>query len=217
MTNSAEGRNWPAQAQSTRGAADTSLYTGDPGGVRMSSNPPDGSAGSATAPALGETFAALDAEASPGAPTWTHAGVRQAEAGFQDPVLGWVGVRADLSGGGVHAAVVPGSAEAAQELGRHMDGLHRYLAEQHTPVASLAVANDRGADSAGNEGSRQGTGQGANQGTNQEPYREAAPGPALRGTGSNASFGVQRPVAAAEPDAPAPVQSSASVHISVVA
>lgn len=88
-----------------------------------------------------EAFATLDgAPPSAASATWTHAGPQQAEAGFQDPVLGWVGVRAESAGGGIHAALVPGSNEAAQALGTHMDGLHSYLAAQHTPVESLVMA-----------------------------------------------------------------------------
>ena len=87
-----------------------------------------------------ETFAALDAGTSVGTPNWIHAGGRQAEAGFQDPALGWVGVRADLSGGSVHAALIPGSTEAAQALSGHLAGINAYLAEQQTPVATLTMA-----------------------------------------------------------------------------
>jgi hypothetical protein len=60
-----------------------------------------------------ETFAALDATAAPGRPAWIHTGAQQAEAGFQDPELGWVGVRADASGSGIHAQLVAGSTDAA--------------------------------------------------------------------------------------------------------
>jgi hypothetical protein len=87
-----------------------------------------------------ETFAALDAGTSVGTPSWIHAGGHQAEAGFEDPALGWVGVRADLSGGSVHAALVPGSTEAAQALSGHLAGLNAYLAEQHAPIATLTMA-----------------------------------------------------------------------------
>jgi len=85
-----------------------------------------------------ETFAALDA--SPGMPRWVHSGSRSAEAGFSDPALGWVGVRAGLSGGAIHAAVVPGSVEAAQVLSTHLPGLETYLQRQHAPLASLTIA-----------------------------------------------------------------------------
>ena len=92
-----------------------------------------------------DTFAALDAD--PGAPAtaWTHAGPRQVEAGFQDPSLGWVSVRADLTPGGLHASVVPNSPEAAQALGGHLSNLNAYLAEHHgtSITASLAAPEDR--------------------------------------------------------------------------
>lgn len=108
-----------------------------------------------------ETFTALDAGTSVGTPGWVHAGSRQAEAGFQDPSLGWVGVRADLSGGSVHASLVPGSAEAAQVLGTHLAGLNTYLTEQQTPVATLTVA-------AGANGMEPGVGQQMQQNAGQE-------------------------------------------------
>ena len=88
-----------------------------------------------------DTFSALDAGTSPGEPAWTHAGSQHAEAGFRDPALGWVSVRADLDAGGIHATVVPGSAEAAQALNGHLAGLSTHLAEQQSPVASLTIAS----------------------------------------------------------------------------
>lgn len=91
-----------------------------------------------------DTFAALDGETSLGAPTWTHAGGQHAEAGFRDPDLGWVGVRADLNASGVHATLVPSSADAAQALSGHVAGLTSHLAEQHAPVATLGMASPDG-------------------------------------------------------------------------
>lgn len=87
-----------------------------------------------------DTFAALDGDAPAGSFSWTHAGANRAEAGFEDPALGWVGVRADLGGGGVHASLVPGSAEAAQMLGSHLAGLNDYLAERYPAVGVVTVA-----------------------------------------------------------------------------
>ena len=89
-----------------------------------------------------DPFTELDS--APGTVTWSHTGPRQAEAGFEDPALGWIGVRAEMSGGGVHAEVVPGSAGAALELGRQMEGLHSYVAEQRMPVDSLSMASSGG-------------------------------------------------------------------------
>jgi hypothetical protein len=94
----------------------------------------------------GATFAALDsgsafgAGTSVGTPGWIHASGQRAEAGFEDPVLGWVGVRADVVSGTVHAAILPGSAEAATELSTHLTGLGSYLSEQHAMVSAVTVA-----------------------------------------------------------------------------
>jgi flagellar hook-length control protein FliK len=79
-------------------------------------------------------------------PTWFHAGAHQAEAGFEDPALGWVSVRAGVNAGGISAVVVPGSADATQALGAHMAGLHDFLAEQRSPVESLTLAQNSGGD-----------------------------------------------------------------------
>lgn len=119
-----------------------------------------------------ETFAALDAGTSTGSPAWIHAGAQRAEAGFQDPTLGWVGVRATTSGGAVHAQVMTDSADAAQALGSQLSGLNDYLVEHRTPVETLTLtASDGGSagwnsgQSAG-QGMQQGTGQQSGQGTN---------------------------------------------------
>ena len=53
------------------------------------------SSASAPASATPEAFATLDSAARPETPMWVHAGSHRAEAGFADPTLGWVGVRAD--------------------------------------------------------------------------------------------------------------------------
>jgi hypothetical protein len=123
-----------------------------------------------------ETFSALDAEPAQGASTWIHAGPQHAEAGFQDPSLGWVGVRADLGGSGIHAALVPGSGEAAQVLGSQMAGLNAYLTEHHTPVETLTLAsagshgNDSLMEQGSNQSPQQGSGQGSGQDSNADPY-----------------------------------------------
>ncbi len=116
--------------------------------------------GGAAAAAPKETFTELDAGTAVGAPRWTHAADRQVEAGFEDPALGWVGVKADLNGGSVHAVLMPGSAEAAQVLGAHMAGLSAHLSEQHAPVSTLTLA-DSGVSSGG-------TGQNTQQGAEQD-------------------------------------------------
>jgi hypothetical protein len=115
-----------------------------------------------TSPAPRDTFAALDADPGQPATTWTHTSPRQVEAGYQDPALGWVSVRADLTTGGLHASVVPNSPEAAQALGNHLAGLNAYLAEHHgsSITASVAAPEDRsmqqsGSGSGGQTGAHQ--------------------------------------------------------------
>ncbi len=114
-----------------------------------------------------DTFSALDAVSSPGTPAWTHAGSQHAEAGFRDPALGWVSVRADLSAGGIHATLVPGSAEAAQALNGHLAGLSTHLAEQQSPVTSVTMG------SPSERGMENGTGQHMQQGAEGNPQGNA--------------------------------------------
>jgi hypothetical protein len=147
------------------------------GGIGTPANSGGGSAGAAASrdgQTARDTFTALDAETAPGTTAWIHAGSQRAEAGYQDPVLGWVGVRADASGAGVHASVVPGSADAAQALGGHLAGLNAYLAEHHTQVETVTLAAPEGhtaglgADESAGRNMQQGSGQGAEQDTGQQ-------------------------------------------------
>jgi hypothetical protein len=152
------------------------------GGHGAASSAAAATAGTSTASTSGpdprETFATLDAESASGRPAWIHAGAQQAEAGFHDAELGWVGVRADSSGGGVHAEVVAGSADAAQALGSHLAGLNAYLDEHHTSVETLTVtAPESGsAGLGGNSGAGGGMQQGAGQQTGQETVQSAVAG-----------------------------------------
>ncbi len=142
------------------------------GGVTNTTSELTARASAATAgPDAREPFATLDAGEATGRPTWIHAGAQRAEAGFQDPALGWVGVRADTSGGGIHAELVAGSADAAQTLGGHLAGLNAYLAEHQTQVETLTLSSPEsgwtalGSGSGSGDGMQQGTG---NQQTGQE-------------------------------------------------
>jgi hypothetical protein len=119
----------------------------DPAGIAEARERQEGRADAARAPlneANGltgeETFARLDAGGAPQSIHWVQAGAHRAEAGYLDPALGWVGVRVESSGVGVHAAVVPGSPEAAQVLGTHLSGLNAFLSEQHGPHATATMA-----------------------------------------------------------------------------
>lgn len=87
-----------------------------------------------------ETLSALDAADRLPSPIWTHAGARQAEAGYQDEQLGWVAVRAQMGADGIHAAVLPDSAAAAQSLANHLAGLNAHLVEEHVPIAALTLS-----------------------------------------------------------------------------
>ena len=122
-----------------------------PGGPQLSTASAPGhqqATATAAAATTQDTFSALDAGTSLSTPAWTHAGSQHAEAGFRDPALGWVGVRADLDAGGIHATLVPSSAEAAQALNGHLAGLSTHLVEQRSPVASLTMTspNESGAE-----------------------------------------------------------------------
>ena len=109
-----------------------------------------------------ETFARLDADSGPQSIHWVHVGAHHAEAGYLDPALGWVGVRAESSGGGVHAAVLPGSPEAAQVLGSHLGGLNAFLAQEHGPHATATMATPQ--DGHYGAGAEQGNSAGAGSG-----------------------------------------------------
>lgn len=148
------------QAASTSSADAVSMVR-DPslrGGLNTTGDVPSGSSG--TPSGLKETFAALDAEGATGKSTWIHTGAQRAEAGIQDPELGWVGVRVDMGSGGVHASLVPGSADAAQALGGHLAGLNSYLSDHHTPVETLTLAVPESGWSGQGAGAGQSMGQG---------------------------------------------------------
>jgi len=187
----------PASAQRlTPAAASSTSLQGHMAGVQAGAQPigatsdpsafaRDGAAGRAVpatlpaapaskAPGAGETFTALDTDAAHGA-SWLHAGTHSAEAGFEDPALGWVSVRADLAAGGVQAAVVPGTAEAAQALSPHMAGLNSYLNDQRSPVHTLTLSAPGGDSLAHQQAGNQGAG-------NQEaPGQSGGESPAYRG------------------------------------
>jgi len=197
----------------------------DPVGAHGSANAPATIGGSTESPVPGpqQTFAALDAGTTVGAPSWIHAGGRQAEAGFEDPALGWVGVRADLSGGSVHAALVPGSTEAAQALSAHLAGLNTYLSEQHTPVATLTMAapGSSGIEAGPEHSWDQGMGQGMQQGRDQHGEQNPAEGFELGSQPSFASnvssLATSGAASAIRIDATAYAREGRGTHISVMA
>jgi len=191
----------------------------------MIADPAGGSASAATGYTTSQTFAALDAEAGPGTPAWIHAGAQRAEAGFQDPALGWVGVRADMGGAGVNATLVPGSADASLALGGHLAGLNDYLAEQHTPVSTLTLAAhenpatassmDQGAKQDTGHGTNEGAGQNAGQGAYSRP--EGIAGVHLQATPEAAAIARDVSGAGNRQEMSAQVAGSGGGHISVMA
>jgi len=162
-------------------ARDLAGMRGNAGGLNGSAEAPRGLSG---APIARDAFGALDAETPAPGTSWIHAGAHRAEAGFQDPALGWVGVRADASGGSIHASLVPASADAAAALGSQMAGLNAHLAERHTPVETLTLAapegrgTDTGMAQSGHQGTQQGAGQGSGHGQGSGPGRQVDNGAA---------------------------------------
>jgi hypothetical protein len=201
-------------AQPSGSSADATFWVRDPGSAQGTAAA-RGESAPMQAAAPQEAFAALDAGTAVGTPNWIHADGRQAEAGFEDPALGWVGVRADLSGGSVHAALVPGSTEAAQALSGHLAGLNAYLAEQQTPVATLTMA------APGTSGMETGLGQNMQQSAGQHGEQNPAAAPqsvAQPGAGTSASATAVSPTATnASFDAIAYAGGSRGTHISVMA
>jgi len=160
--------------QPSAATADASGMTRDQAGALPAVSAAEASRVAPAGPDSREVFATLDTEGALGRPTWIQAGAQRAEAGFQDPVLGWVGVRANSGGGGVRAELVAGSADAALALSSHMAGLNVYLAESHTTVESLTLAALTGGSSGG--GGDRSSGEGMQQGTEQQTGQGADTG-----------------------------------------
>jgi hypothetical protein len=215
--------NQVLDVQSTGLAQSSSVLSGDPAAVREAvgtSGINDAGSSSTITSDTGistrETFAALDADPTSGTPTWIHTGTHRAEAGFQDPALGWIGVRADVSGGTVHASLVSGSTDAAQALGDHLVGLNTYLAEHHTAVEPVTLAAPEGRttgfsmDQSMSQNQNQGTGQGAGHDSSAgQQFNSQAAAPTSTSAISRVSAGVV--------DATSQTTVMGSTHISVMA
>jgi hypothetical protein len=89
----------------------------------------------------GETFAAIDAGNGVPDSHWTLASSHRAEADFQDPVLGWVTVRAQAGAGSMHATIAPASDTAAQVLNTHLAGLNAHMAPQYQHLNPVTLAS----------------------------------------------------------------------------
>ena len=152
------------------------------------------------------TFAALDAPTPSSAALFTHAGARHAEAGYLDSSLGWVGVRAEVSGGALRAAIVPASSQAADILGAHLPELHAYVSQQHGPESTIDMSwqNQTNADG------------GFQQSSHQDPY-SAADNPKGRVPGSAPTSPAPSSPHALFDAAGMPPPASGSRYISVLA
>jgi hypothetical protein len=88
-----------------------------------------------------ETFTAIDAQEHGSTSKWTLSGNNRAEAGFQDPALGWISVRAQSGAGGIHAVVVPASDVAAQVLNAHLAGLNAHMTPHYEHLNPVTLAS----------------------------------------------------------------------------
>jgi hypothetical protein len=130
-----------------------------------------------TAPVHGP-FAAMDAGRNDGAVRWILADSHRAEAGFQDPSLGWVSVRAQAGAAGIRAEVMPGSEAAAEVLSGHLAGLNAHMAShyEHRNAVTLSApgtgwnSHDTGRDPT------QGNGRGPSHG-GQQAQENSGPAP----------------------------------------
>jgi hypothetical protein len=166
-----------------------------------------------------DAFVALDRDMGSPAATWIQTGARRAEAGFQDPALGWVGVRAQSGGGGaVHAAVVPGSPDAAQALSGHLSGLNAYMAEHHGQNSVVTMAAPESA-----RGDREsGYGQNMNHESQRQHAQQQEPHAADE-RGRRGDVGGGRKIPSNQPEAVVPIvgrgsgSTGSGSHISVIA
>jgi hypothetical protein len=126
---------------------------------------------------VSETFEAIDAQDQIPASQWTLSGSRRAEAGFQDPSLGWVSVRAQAGTGGIHATLVPASDVAGEALNTHLAGLNAHVTPRYEHLNPITLASPdvamNGQDAA--EHSPQRDGRGSHQSEAQQSQNSQTP------------------------------------------
>jgi len=84
-------------------------------------------------------FPAMDGEAKVSTSSARTSTAGELQVGYQDPVLGYVELRARGDGTGVHASLGVQSESAGETLEGHLSSLTGWLNERHTPVESLTV------------------------------------------------------------------------------
>ena len=93
-------------------------------------------------PPAHETFAAMDTGLNDGSARWILADSHRAEAGFQDPALGWISVRAQAGVAGIHAAVITTKAETAGKvLSGHLAGLNAHMSNHYEHMNTVTLSN----------------------------------------------------------------------------
>lgn len=60
-------------------------------------------------------------------------------AGYHDPELGYIELKAEMGSDGVHARLAAATAEGSTILSAHLPALHQWLTERQTPVDRLSV------------------------------------------------------------------------------
>lgn len=113
-----------------------------------------------TIPTAQEPFAMIDTIPVHAGAGWTLAGTHRAEAGFQDPALGWVAVRAQEVGGTIHATIVPAASEGVQALSDHLPALIAHMASQSPHLDTISISTS---DATTGWGRNDGQGQGPHQ------------------------------------------------------
>jgi trimeric autotransporter adhesin len=152
-------------AQTITQTAPTGMLTGSATAASINSSPSEVTvanthSGASPTPASANPFDGIDSGAPSQSPGWLRATSHQVEAGYHDPSMGWVEVRANEGTGGVHATLIPATPGAADTLGQHLAGMTNYLNERETPIATLNVASAAVQAGAGNEGHAAGSGSG---------------------------------------------------------
>lgn len=126
---------------------------------------------------------------------WVHVGPRLAEAGFHDDALGWVSVRAARDSSGIHAVLVPPSADAERALSGHLNGLNAYLGNNQIPVSAVTLStfeNGRQGSSFGADAQQQNGRDGCDE-RNGRPRRDAlSVEPASTANGSKSQADAER-------------------------
>jgi hypothetical protein len=194
-------------AEAVRGASET-------GALRTATQSASTDEGGLLKARVEKTFETLDSSALPEKGSWIHTGSKQAEAGYEDPALGWVGVRADVDkgSGAVHAVLVPGSATAMEALSGHVAGLQSYLAEHNSSVGTVTVAQPESGQAGFDQGqgSRSGSeGQNSGQGTQSQA--------AAVGLGVSLSGGAPASTVMADASGTRGDGETIGLHLSVVA